>query len=63
MILTIYVKTHIKKKMKAEESGMPDEKLWNTFFKPYEILQKMELSNTIFSIVKTDESLGGFYTP
>ena len=49
--------------MKVIESGMPDEQLWETFFKPEDILQKMGLSKKVKDIADFGSGYGTFTIP
>lgn len=51
------------KLMKVAESGMPDEKLWDTFFKADDILQKMGLSRKFKDIADFGSGYGTFTIP
>jgi ubiquinone/menaquinone biosynthesis C-methylase UbiE len=49
--------------MKVAESGMPDEELWETFFKPEEILRKMGVSRKLNDIADFGSGYGTFTIP
>jgi len=49
--------------MKVAESGMPDEKLWETFFRPEDILRKMGLSEKVKDVVDFGCGYGTFTLP
>lgn len=49
--------------MKVRESGMPDEKLWNSFFNPVKILQKLSLDKYISNVVEFGSGYGTFTLP
>lgn len=46
--------------MKVRDSGMPDEKLWNTFFNPVEILQKLRMDKNTSNVVEFGSGYGTF---
>lgn len=48
--------------MKVRESGMPDEKQWENFFKPEKILKSMELDSTIVDVAEFGCGYGTFTT-
>ena len=49
--------------MKIRESGMPDEELWEGFFKPGEILKKMGLTDNIVNAADLGCGYGTFTIP
>jgi SAM-dependent methyltransferase len=49
--------------MKFRDSGMPDEKMWKTFFNPAEIINKMEINNTVNILVDIGCGYGTFLIP
>ncbi len=49
--------------MKVAESGMPDEELWGTFFKPDDILRKMGVSRKLNDIADFGSGYGTFTLP
>ncbi|HQT44769.1 MAG TPA: class I SAM-dependent methyltransferase [Candidatus Micrarchaeota archaeon] len=49
--------------MKVAESGMPNEKLWRTFFKPEAILRKMGVSRKLKDIADFGSGYGTFTLP
>ena len=49
--------------MKARESGMPEEKQWDTFFNPKQILKKMGVSKKINDVVDFGCGYGTFALP
>lgn len=49
--------------MKYRESGMPNEKMWNTFFTPVEILNKMNINNQIKILIDIGCGYGTFLLP
>jgi len=49
--------------MKVAESGMPDEKLWETFFKPEDILPKMGVSRKTKDAADFGSGYGTFTIP
>jgi cyclopropane fatty-acyl-phospholipid synthase-like methyltransferase len=49
--------------MKYRESGMPSEELWDTFFTPREILEKMEVSKNIRNLLDIGCGYGTFLLP
>lgn len=46
--------------MKYRESGMPDETLWDTFFNPTDVLDKMNINNEIKLLVDIGCGYGTF---
>ena len=46
--------------MKYRESGMPDEKMWDTFFNPLDVLDKMNINNEIEVLVDIGCGYGTF---
>ena len=49
--------------MKVQESGMPDEQLWETFFKPEDILWKMGISEKVKDAADFGSGYGTFTLP
>jgi ubiquinone/menaquinone biosynthesis C-methylase UbiE len=49
--------------MKFRESGMPEEKMWNIFFEPKEIFEKMEIKSGINSLINIGCGYGTFLIP
>ena len=49
--------------MKVAESGMPEEKLWETFFKPEDLLRKMGLSKKVKDVADFGSGYGTFTLP
>lgn len=49
--------------MKYRESGMPPEKIWDSFFNPSEVLKKMGISQSIDLIVDIGCGYGTFILP
>lgn len=49
--------------MKYRESGMPSEKMWDTFFNPIEILNKMDINKQIKTIIDVGCGYGTFLFP
>ncbi|MFH1125666.1 MAG: class I SAM-dependent methyltransferase [Candidatus Altiarchaeota archaeon] len=49
--------------MKVIESGMPDEELWEMFFKPEDILRKMGVSSKLNDIADFGSGYGTFTIP
>lgn len=49
--------------MKAIESGMPDEKMWESFFNPSIILSQLECNDNIKTIVEFGCGYGTFTIP
>lgn len=49
--------------MKYRESGMPEEGMWNTFFKPEDILPAMEINEHIEGYVDIGCGYGTFLIP
>jgi len=49
--------------MKVQESGMPDEQLWETFFKPEDILRRMGLSKKVKDAADFGCGYGTFTIP
>lgn len=49
--------------MKTRESGMPDEKMWETFFDPDFILDHLGVSNVVGNIVDVACGYGTFTIP
>lgn len=49
--------------MKYRESGMPEEKLWNTFFQPASWLRKMGVTPSIRTFVDVGCGYGTFLIP
>ncbi|HZK69791.1 MAG TPA: class I SAM-dependent methyltransferase [Paludibacter sp.] len=49
--------------MKIRDSGMPEETMWSTFFDPEIILQQMEVSPDLHSIVDLGCGFGTFSIP
>jgi len=46
--------------MKIRESGMPAEEMWDSFFKPLEILNRLELINNSNDVVEFGSGYGTF---
>lgn len=46
--------------MKYRESGMPSEEMWNTFFSPNEILNKMGIDNQVRTLIDIGCGYGTF---
>lgn len=49
--------------MKIRDSGMPDEKVWDSFFEAESILEKLELTTACFNIVEFGCGYGTFTIP
>ena len=49
--------------MKYRESGMPNEQLWDTFFNPQQILNKMGIDKSIKTLVDIGCGYGTFLIP
>jgi len=49
--------------MKYRESGMPSEQMWDTFFNPIEILNKMDINNQIRTLIDIGCGYGTFLIP
>lgn len=49
--------------MKYRDSGMPNEEMWSNFFNPFEILEKMEVDNTVQSLLDIGCGYGTFLLP
>lgn len=49
--------------MKYRESGMPSEQLWDTFFSPVEILDKLEVDKNIRNLIDMGCGYGTFLLP
>jgi ubiquinone/menaquinone biosynthesis C-methylase UbiE len=49
--------------MKIEESGMPDEYAWNSFFNPYKILSTLGLNNEVTDVAEFGCGYGTFTIP
>lgn len=49
--------------MKVRDSGMPEEQLWNSFFNPAEIFDKLELNNNINDVAEFGSGYGTFTLP
>lgn len=49
--------------MKVRDSGMPDETMWSKFFNPEKILQQMEISTDLNSVVDLGSGFGTFSIP
>ena len=49
--------------MKYRESGMPSEQMWDTFFNPIEILNKMDINKQIKTIIDVGCGYGTFLFP
>jgi SAM-dependent methyltransferase len=49
--------------MKARESGMPDEKMWQQFFEVDKILDELEVNNGIEKLVDFGSGYGTFTIP
>lgn len=49
--------------MKYRESGMPNEEMWNRFFNPGEVLERMEINDEIRILVDIGCGFGTFLLP
>ena len=49
--------------MKIRESGMPDEKYWESFFDVQNIFSKLQLDNSIIDVVEFGSGYGTFTIP
>lgn len=49
--------------MKFRDSGMPNEELWNTFFSPLEIIEKLKINNETDVILDIGCGYGTFLIP
>lgn len=49
--------------MKYRESGMPNEDMWDTFFTPIEILNKMNINNKVNTLINIGCGYGTFLLP
>lgn len=49
--------------MKIAESGMPDEKIWEGFFNPSEILTTLRIDKTITDVAEFGCGFGTFTIP
>jgi len=49
--------------MKFRDSGMPNEEMWDDFFNPNEIIDKMEINNSINTILDIGCGYGTFLIP
>lgn len=49
--------------MKYRESGMPSEEMWDTFFNPAEILEKMGINKQIRTLIDVGCGYGTFLFP
>jgi SAM-dependent methyltransferase len=49
--------------MKYRESGMPSEQMWDTFFNPEEVLEKMEIDKKIRILMDVGCGYGTFLLP
>ncbi len=49
--------------MKIQDSGMPEETMWSKFFNPEQILQQMEFTNDLKSVVDIGCGFGTFSIP
>lgn len=49
--------------MKFRESGMPSEALWDTFFSPLQILEKMDVDNSVDNLMDVGCGYGTFLVP
>ena len=49
--------------MKTRQSGMPDEQMWNTFFDPCAILDKLGIQNVVGNIADLACGYGTFTIP
>lgn len=49
--------------MKFRESGMPNEPMWNTFFKPSDVLEMMDVNNTVQVLLDIGCGYGTFLIP
>jgi hypothetical protein len=49
--------------LKARESGMPEEKIWEQFFDIEKILDELEVNNEIESLVEFGFGYGTFTIP
>ncbi|WP_202948140.1 hypothetical protein [Sporolactobacillus vineae] len=50
-------------KLKYRESGMPDEALWDTFFRPVKILQQLGVDQKVRTLVDIGCGYGTFLIP
>lgn len=49
--------------MKYRESGMPDEDMWRSFFKPEEVLEKMGIDRSVGVLIDIGCGYGTFILP
>ena len=49
--------------MKYRESGMPSEQMWDTFFNPNEVLNKMGIDKQIRTLIDVGCGYGTFLLP
>jgi ubiquinone/menaquinone biosynthesis C-methylase UbiE len=49
--------------MKVRDSGMPEERMWSQFFNPEHILQQMEVTPDLMSVVDLGCGFGTFTIP
>lgn len=49
--------------MKYRDSGMPNEEMWSNFFNPSEILNAMEVDNSIYTLLDIGCGYGTFIIP
>ena len=49
--------------MKYRESGMPPEKIWNTFFSPIDVLKKMDITQMTGMVMDIGCGYGTFLLP
>jgi ubiquinone/menaquinone biosynthesis C-methylase UbiE len=49
--------------MKIQDSGMPEESMWSKFFNPERILQQMECTTDLESVVDLGSGFGTFSIP
>ena len=49
--------------MKVRDSGMPEETMWSKFFDAEKILQQMEITNDLNSVVDLGSGFGTFSIP
>lgn len=49
--------------MKYRESGMPEEKMWKTFFNPVEVLSKMDVNEKVHVLIDIGCGYGTFLLP
>lgn len=49
--------------MKIQDSGMPEESMWSKFFDPETILQQMDFTPDLYSVVDLGSGFGTFSIP